>query len=63
MSEASCRYDNPSTCRREWWSGGKLMAFVVEGIFYQHNVDVTLFGGPWETGRIVGDPKAMEVIV
>jgi hypothetical protein len=64
MKVRVCVYDSPDM-RRECWENGKMIyaiqAFVLcqKGgpgfpIFFGANI------GPWKTGQIVGDPKAMD---
>lgn len=66
-----CVYDNPKTMQRECWKNEQLLfayacEFFVEGagVFETPHMpaDKVFFGsniGPWKSGLIVGDPKAL----
>jgi hypothetical protein len=60
-----CVYDSPVTMAREMWKDGKLDASITLELmssvgFRGHRVmRFPLNCGPWETGRVLGDPEAM----
>ena len=62
---ATCVYDNPVTMQRECWRDGNLRyAYSCEAIMGVTKIsgEYFFFGaniGPWVTGQIVGDPKAL----
>lgn len=65
---ASCVFDNPATCYREWWSDGKLYAWLSLELIAQPNSIKRLWSShqteaaaaPFVPGRIDGDPAAMQ---
>jgi len=58
-----CTYDSPATMSRECWQEGKLIRKYDMEILGDVPAEYFFFGaniGPWITGQLVGNPKAME---
>lgn len=61
-----CTYDNPVTMYRECWESGVLIYSYSATMLCTKrriNRNFLFFGaniGPWKSGQLVGDPKAME---
>ena len=58
-----CVYDNPATMSRECWQDGKLLCLYTAEVIGTVPGEYYFFGaniGPWVTGQLVGNPKAME---
>lgn len=65
-NSAVCTYDNPDTCRREFWQDGQVIFSIAKTVFFLRKWPIPpryfFFGadiGPWKSGQVVGDPEAI----
>jgi len=61
-----CTYDNPTTMRRECWQDGKLIYWYSASLLLSKGMIPPRYFflganiGPWKTGQLIGDRKAMD---